>query len=82
MLNMDEFSEKNCFSLHLFVLSLTRLVSSPPALSHLRRCSPFPHVRGQTPRLQETPVGRTHQLALQNRTHGLERGLNQSKKKK
>lgn len=43
-------------------------------LSHLCRCSFIPDVRGQTPGLQETSLRRTHKLALQDRTNGLERG--------
>lgn len=48
------------------------LVNPPFSLSHVC-CSCFvPYVRGQTSRLQETPLCRTHQLALQDRTDGLE----------
>lgn len=43
-------------------------------LSHLCRCSFIPDVRGQTPGLQETSLRRTHKLALQDGTNGLERG--------
>lgn len=43
-------------------------------LSHIRSSSFVPYVRGQTSRLQEAPLCRTHQLALQDRTNGLERG--------
>lgn len=69
---------KFCLLVWSFSVAAPLLDWSPSSpLSHLRCCGSFPHVRGQTPRLQETPVGGTHQLPLQDRAHGLERGLKQ-----
>lgn len=48
------------------------LVNPPSSLSHICCSSFVPYVRGQTPRLQETSLCRTHQLTLQDRTDGLE----------
>lgn len=63
----------------LFGVSCCLTVNPPSSLSHIRCSSFVPYVRGQTPRLQETPLCRTHQLALQDRTNGLERGMKHSK---
>lgn len=56
---------------HLLISPAVFYYSHPPC-SDLRRRRPLPHVRRQTPGLQEAPVSRADQLLVQDRAHGLE----------